>query len=55
MQNFVLTRLAPSASTVEVVERKGVGHPDTICDTLAEQVSRDLCRAYRERFGAICR
>jgi S-adenosylmethionine synthetase len=53
MRDFVLTPLAPSASVVEVVERKGAGHPDTICDALAEQLSRDLCRAYRERFGAI--
>jgi S-adenosylmethionine synthetase len=53
MQNFVLTPLAPSTSAVEVVERKGAGHPDTICDALAEQLSRDLCRAYREQFGTI--
>ncbi len=38
---------------VEVVERKGLGHPDTICDALAEELSRALCRAYRKRFGAI--
>jgi S-adenosylmethionine synthetase len=38
---------------VEVVERKGLGHPDTICDALAEALSRSLCREYRERFGAI--
>lgn len=53
MRDFVLTSLAPRASIVEVVERKGAGHPDTICDALAEQLSRDLCRAYRERFGTI--
>jgi len=38
---------------VEVVERKGLGHPDSICDALAEQVSLALCRFYRERFGLI--
>jgi S-adenosylmethionine synthetase len=38
---------------VEVVERKGLGHPDTICDALAEGLSRALCRAYRDRFGTI--
>ena len=38
---------------VELVERKGLGHPDTICDAVMEQVSLALCRAYRERFGAI--
>jgi len=37
----------------EIVERKGRGHPDTICDFLAETVSLALSRAYVERFGAI--
>jgi S-adenosylmethionine synthetase len=38
---------------VEIVERKGIGHPDTICDSLAEAVSQALCRLYRERAGII--
>ncbi len=38
---------------VELVERKGLGHPDTICDALAEELSRGLCRFYLERFGVI--
>lgn len=38
---------------VEVVERKGLGHPDTICDALAETFSRNLCREYRRRFGEV--
>lgn len=38
---------------VEIVERKGLGHPDSICDGLAEKISRELCREYRERFGKI--
>ena len=37
----------------EIVERKGIGHPDTICDALAETLSRDLCREYQRRFGEI--
>jgi S-adenosylmethionine synthetase len=41
------------ASEVEIVERKGLGHPDTICDALAESFSRALSRAYVERCGAI--
>jgi S-adenosylmethionine synthetase len=28
----------PDAQDVEVVERKGIGHPDTICDALAEEI-----------------
>lgn len=37
----------------EIVERKGIGHPDSIADGLAETVSRALCRMYIERFGRI--
>jgi len=28
------------------VERKGIGHPDTICDGVSEQISVELCRHY---------
>lgn len=38
---------------VEIVERKGLGHPDTICDAVMDRVSQGLSRAYLERFGAI--
>jgi S-adenosylmethionine synthetase len=37
----------------EIVERKGTGHPDTICDYLAENLSRQLCRWYLKEFGAV--
>lgn len=43
----------PSRPTIEVVERKGRGHPDTICDALADAVGNALARAYLDRFGAI--
>jgi S-adenosylmethionine synthetase len=43
----------PDAREIEIVERKGRGHPDTICDALAEAFSISLTRAYHERFGAI--
>lgn len=43
----------PDARDIEVVERKGRGHPDSICDALAEAFSIGLTRAYHERFGAI--
>lgn len=38
---------------VEVVERKGLGHPDSLCDALAEEVSLALSRFYLERFEVI--
>ena len=37
----------------EIVERKGIGHPDSIADGLAETVSRALSTMYKERFGRI--
>jgi S-adenosylmethionine synthetase len=44
---------SPGRQPVEVVERKGLGHPDTICDAIAEQVCVRLCANYRDRFGVI--
>jgi S-adenosylmethionine synthetase len=38
---------------VELVERKGIGHPDSISDGLAESISRALCQEYRDRTGEI--
>ena len=38
---------------VEIVERKGIGHPDSICDGVAESVSRALAQTYQERFGRL--
>ncbi len=38
---------------VEIVERKGIGHPDTICDNIAEKFSIELSKYYYENFGRI--
>jgi len=38
---------------VELVERKGTGHPDSICDGIAEAVSRALSKEYLKRFDAV--
>ncbi len=39
--------------SVELVERKGIGHPDTICDAVMEATCLGLCREYMQRFGRI--
>ena len=44
---------APDATRVEIVERKGRGHPDTLCDRAAEALSAALCRAYVARSGRV--
>lgn len=38
---------------VEIVERKGLGHPDYIADSLAESFSKKLSRYYIDNFGRI--
>jgi len=38
---------------VELVERKGIGHPDSVADALAEEVSKALCRMYRKEVGTV--
>ncbi|GBC97743.1 S-adenosylmethionine synthase [bacterium HR17] len=38
---------------VEIVERKGKGHPDSLCDGAAEELSVALCEFYRREVGAI--
>src|SRR5579862_446739 len=43
----------PGTQPFEIVERKGLGHPDTLADALAEHFSVALSRFYLERFGYI--
>ena len=38
---------------VEIVERKGLGHPDYIADSLAEAFSWDLVESYLKKYGDI--
>jgi S-adenosylmethionine synthetase len=48
-----LSSASPANLRFEIVERKGFGHPDTLCDLLAEAVSIGLSRFYLERFGTV--
>jgi S-adenosylmethionine synthetase len=38
---------------VEFVEVKGIGHPDTICDSVCEACADALARFYKQRFGSV--
>lgn len=38
---------------IEIVERKGIGHPDSISDGIAEAVSRTLSQTYKEKVGHV--
>ncbi len=56
MANVVVTPMTFEpvySQSAEIVERKGTGHPDTICDSIAEELSVELCRLYLQEFGAI--
>jgi S-adenosylmethionine synthetase len=44
-----------SKADFEIVERKGRGHPDTLSDRLAEELSRTYCTLSRKKFGTILR
>lgn len=38
---------------IEIVERKGIGHPDSISDGIAETVSEALCKMYMDELGGV--
>ncbi|MFM7083506.1 MAG: methionine adenosyltransferase [Hyphomicrobium sp.] len=48
-----LTDMSPDSRAVEIVERKGLGHPDTICDNISETFSVALSQYYLKEFGLI--
>jgi len=38
---------------LEIVERKGLGHPDSICDNIMDRISVNLSQEYLKRAGAV--
>jgi len=48
-----LKQLALDDKPMEICERKGLGHPDTICDAIMNEASIELSKEYLKRFGAI--
>lgn len=56
MRNIMINgskRTPLESQKLEIVERKGLGHPDSICDAVMDQVSVRLSREYLEKVGAI--
>lgn len=56
MQHVQLNRLATipiSQQAMELVERKGLGHPDSMCDAMMEAISVALCQAYLDIAGRV--
>jgi S-adenosylmethionine synthetase len=48
-----LTQIPLKRQGIEIVERKGLGHPDYICDSIMNEISVALSREYKKRFGEI--
>lgn len=48
-----LKQVPTSEQRVEIVERKGTGHPDYICDSIVNEISIALSAEYLKRAGAI--
>lgn len=57
LDNVIVITSAPasrrSSSKPEICEHKGIGHPDSICDGVAEAVSRALSREYLRTYGEV--
>jgi S-adenosylmethionine synthetase len=48
-----LGRSAIEDQALEIVERKGLGHPDTMCDSVMNRISIELSKEYMKRFGVV--
>lgn len=57
MENFIYINKKKNIDqqSFEVVETKGKGHPDNICDTLAEKISANYSKYCLEHYGVILR
>ncbi|MEM5875007.1 MAG: methionine adenosyltransferase [Candidatus Aenigmatarchaeota archaeon] len=53
MKNLRINSFKYVQPKIEIVERKGIGHPDTICDSIADQISINLANYYLKRYGQI--
>jgi len=56
MRNIIVSPLRQvplEEQRIEVVERKGLGHPDTICDSIMNEVSVALSREYLKKAGTV--
>lgn len=52
--NVEMLRTTPvEGQKIEIVERKGLGHPDSLCDGIAEAISAALSREYKKKCGVV--
>jgi S-adenosylmethionine synthetase len=53
MQNIKINSFKYALPRIEIVERKGIGHPDTICDSVADRFALNLTQYYLKNFNQI--
>jgi S-adenosylmethionine synthetase len=53
IQIEALSQIPLERQRIELVERKCLGHPDSIADGIAESISQALCKEYLDIFGVI--
>ena len=53
IQIEALNQIPLEKQRIELVERKCLGHPDSIADGIAESISQALCQEYLEEFGVV--
>ncbi len=56
MRNIIVEDLKQTPlekQRIEIVERKGLGHPDYICDAVMDQISIGLSKEYLKKTGSI--
>jgi S-adenosylmethionine synthetase len=53
IQIEALNQIPLEQQRIELVERKCLGHPDSLADGIAESISQALCKTYLEEFGGV--
>lgn len=53
IQIEALDQIPLEKQRIELIERKCLGHPDSLADGIAESISQALCKAYLEEFGFV--
>jgi len=53
MNIVINTKINPETNDFEIVERKGLGHPDTLVDGIAEHLSNSYSKYCLEKFGYV--
>ena len=53
IQIEALNQIPLEKQRIELVERKCLGHPDSLADGIAESISHELCKEYLHEFGVV--